>query len=57
MNQDKDIWEGLLRNQADAQRRLLQQYGERVFAQIARIILIRIRKKRRKLSLPTRKNM
>lgn len=57
MNQDKDIWEGLLRNQADAQRRLLQQYGERVFAQIARIILIRIRKKRSKLSLPTRKNM
>lgn len=38
MNQDKDILEGLLRNQADAQRRLLQQYGERVFAQIARII-------------------
>ena len=38
MNQDKNILEGLLRNQADAQRRLLQQYGERVFAQIVRII-------------------
>lgn len=40
MNQDKNILEGLLRNQADAQRRLLQQYGERVFAQIVRIISI-----------------
>lgn len=40
MDQEKNILDGLLRNQADAQRRLLQQYGERVFAQIVRIIPI-----------------
>lgn len=40
MEQEKNILDGLLRNQPDAQRRLLQQYGERVFAQIVRIIPI-----------------
>ena len=40
MEQEKNILDGLLRNQPDAQRRLLQRYGERVFAQIVRIIPI-----------------
>lgn len=39
MDKENDIVEGLRRNRKDAQRHLLQQYGEKVFAQITRIVL------------------
>ena len=38
MAKDNDIIRGLLKGQAVCQRQLLQQYGSRVFAQIARVV-------------------
>lgn len=38
MKQEKNILDGILRGRGDAQRQLLREYGERVFAQIARVV-------------------
>lgn len=38
MSKEKNILEGILKNRSDAQRQLLLEYGERVFAQIVRVV-------------------